>query len=530
METLDLPDQGGVPTRVALIDLNPAVGEWFLLAMEPEGGGQRFYHLEAPEPLAEINLDPAFPAGLSLRARGGELVRCTLWDPAPGPLEAARASGHTYVPLCGQLLALRNPAQGHRSTLERATDFLRDNIWGGEQITVFVRETLYQDAFLSTGELEGEGTAPSREGPPAAALDPSLHGRTLGVGDLGLPLEDAPEGRVVAGGWYPVKGAPGMFGGVMQPRLVDPAIVLGQGDRVDELDEVELSANVYLVGFQLDRFEIGFELGTDHPRVEWSERAPAAARIADLTGPDGFETIAPLVRTGQVDPDLVSKLAATMVGGFKRSHGAFKAGELARVNEGSHYGFLSHGVVLSKLQPGLATFLGFEDGTVDIRPWSAEMEADLWKIRFARQNGVPILEEDSNTRLGVPGTRLKGWAAGNWSGSADGKLRSVRGGLCIVDDAGGPFLIYAYFSSATPSAMARVFAAYGCRDAMLLDMNALEHTYMAAYLPDGASMGVHHLVHGMEVLDLERKGVLLPRFVGFPDSRDFFYVLRKEGP
>ena len=88
---------------------------------------------------------------------------------------------------------------------------------------------------------------------------------------------------------------------------------------------------------------------------------------------------------------------------------------------------------------------------------------------------------------------------------------------------------YAYFSSATPVAMAKVFGAYGCEYAMHLDMNALEHTYLAIYLPDSnGEQFPHHLITGMAVLDQRLKGNI-PRFVGYPDNRDFFYLTTKDG-
>jgi hypothetical protein len=154
----------------------------------------------------------------------------------------------------------------------------------------------------------------------------------------------------------------------------------------------------------------------------------------------------------------------------------------------------------------------------------------LCRIRHARQNGVALVEYDSATKASRPGPLVGSWGAGNWSGSADEKLRTVRGGLCLQEGEGRRFLTYSFFSSATPSAMARVFQAYGCRYAMLLDMNALEHTYLALYRLDGARLVTEHLVDGMDVLDQSGPGGYLPRFVGFPDNRDFFYVLRRTTP
>ncbi|HXV64167.1 MAG TPA: hypothetical protein VEK15_25935, partial [Vicinamibacteria bacterium] len=139
----------------------------------------------------------------------------------------------------------------------------------------------------------------------------------------------------------------------------------------------------------------------------------------------------------------------------------------------------------------------------------------------------PIIETDPATGGPVPGRQVSRWAAGNWSGSQDRKFRTVRAGTAIQELDNRRFLIYAYFSSATPSAMARVFEAYGCRYAMLLDMNALEHTYMALYGASEKSFDVEHLVKGMEVLDKSVGDQILPRFLGFADNRDFFYILRR---
>jgi hypothetical protein len=92
------------------------------------------------------------------------------------------------------------------------------------------------------------------------------------------------------------------------------------------------------------------------------------------------------------------------------------------------------------------------------------------------------------------------------------------------------FLIFGYFSTGTPSAMVRVFQAYGCRYAMLLDMNALEHTYFALYTRSQGHILVQHLVQGMAEVDRKGGDRWVPRFLGFPDDRDFFYLVRRGGP
>jgi hypothetical protein len=80
--------------------------------------------------------------------------------------------------------------------------------------------------------------------------------------------------------------------------------------------------------------------------------------------------------------------------------------------------------------------------------------------------------------------------------------------------------------------MARVFAAYQCKYAMLLDINALEHTYLAVYRHQNAEnrMDAQHLVKGMDVLDKDSRNRFSLRFVEHADNRDFFYLLRKAEP
>jgi hypothetical protein len=120
------------------------------------------------------------------------------------------------------------------------------------------------------------------------------------------------------------------------------------------------------------------------------------------------------------------------------------------------------------------------------------------------------------------------WGPGNWSGSSEEQLRTLRAGVCLQETGRARYLIYGYFSTATPSAMARVFQAYGCRYAMQLDMNALEHTYFALYTHRNGEVVVQHLIEGMAAIDRKGGDVLAPRFLSFPDDRDFFYVVRKE--
>ncbi len=518
--------------RATLINLNPAINAWYLLRLDWDNGAHAAYHLENPDPKRQV-LHLAGPSGVTIVSDTHRLD-CDLWSGAnEGSVEAARSLGLAYTPLCNEHLFLRNRVAGNFTGLERATEFLRDHAWGSERIIGFVRNEFFGDRFRETG-VPGSSSAPatpepvSSQRPWPALLSAPTASQPAVPGDIGIELS-RPAGNLVAGQWYSVSGLSGVYVTFLQPKAISSDILASSRTIVNSLDPVEADALDYLVAFDLAAFDLGFMLGTDHPRVDWSDRVPVAGRNG-LPGPDGIGTVAPLVTNGMINPALADRTVATFTGGFKRQHGAFKYGAFATQNHGSHYGFIEQGTVFSKLVPGLSTVYVLDDGTTDMKTWTGKDDALLPRIRFARQNGVPLIEYDPVTGASVPGSLVNQWGPGNWSGSAEEKLRSLRAGLCLEETPTNRFLIYGYFSTATPSAMARVFQAYRCHYAMHLDMNALEHTYLALYVLKGSQLAIEHLVQGMAELDKQSDDVTLARFLGFPDNRDFFYLTRRDAP
>jgi len=515
-KTSSIHIQSGAAT---LINLNPTINAWFLLNVDGSD-----WHLENPKPHdAQILLDEKFPSGLVI-VEGRNRYSCDLFG---NVLEQGRNSQLIYYPLCGGRLYLRNPAKGRRTALEAATEFLRNQVWGGEKVIVLFHH-LMEDRYRETGEFGGEtggagGKTTAADRPLSAMVNPANADRLIKAANLGIALEsqDAERNGMAPGAWYPAAGNGGVYVSVMQPNLVAPAILQSYRSLVNTLDSVEASSLVYLVAFDIDQFELGFALGTAYPGVGWSDHMLPQMKDSRLPGPDGIGSIAPLVSTGLISPENGRRTVATFTGGFKRTHGAFRYGDLALENHGSHYGFIENGVVFSKLQPGLATIFMPNDGSIEMKTWMEPDNSLLSGIRFARQNGVPLIE------AGAPGPLVARWGPGNWSGSEDEKLRTIRAGVAMQNSHGKRFLIYAVFSDATPSAMARVFQAYQCNYAMLTDMNALEHTYLAVYRRSGSEMSVEHLLTGMSVLDKSESGQVIPRFLGFPDNRDFFYLMRR---
>jgi hypothetical protein len=360
-------------------------------------------------------------------------------------------------------------------------------------------------------------------------IDSKYADHVLTSANLGIDLEGRETTGMTPGAWYAARGSQGVYVSILQPNLVDATILQSYRKLVNNLDGVETSSLCYLVAFDLDQFELGYALGTEHPKVGWSDHMPQQMRNPALPGPDGIGTISPLIATGLVGPEEARNTIATFTGGFKRTHGAFKYGDLALRNHGSHYGFIENGVVFSKLEPGLATAFVLDDGSFEMKTWAEADNKLLARIRHARQNGVPLIEFDFGSQSPVPGALVRLWGPGNWSGSEDMKLRTMRAGAALQRNHGKRFLIYAVFSDATPSAMARIFQAYRCDYGMLLDMNALEHTYLALYRRSGSQIFVDHLVKGMGELEKSASGELIPRFLGYADNRDFFYVMRRNG-
>jgi hypothetical protein len=529
--SIHIRSQAGRQGTATLIDLNPAIHAWYLFKVEWEGAPEVAYHLEnAKARTRTLVLDEKYPSGLVI-VEGKTRSPCDLLG-AANVLDEAKASPRIYYPLCEGRIYLRNPATGHRTTLEAATDFLREHVWGAEKI-ISVGHILMGDVHRETGKVETEGRGTEGEQrqaglPFPGLIDPEYAGEVLTSNNLGIDLEGPQRDGMTPGAWYAANGNPGVYVSILRPNLISPAILASYKTRVNNLDSAEASALCYLIAFDLDRFDLGYALGTEHPKVGWSDHMLAKMRDPALPGPDGIGSIAPLISTGLIAPENAPRTVSAFTAGFKREHGAFKYGDLALVNHGTHYGFIENGVVFSKLQSGLATIFVLDDNSVGMKTWTEEDNKLLARIKHARQNGVPVVEWDEASQSPEPAALVRTWGPGNWSGSEDVKLRTMRSGAAIQRNGPKRFLIYAVFSSATPSAMARVFQAYRCDYAMLLDMNALEHTYLALYRRTGSQMFVDHLIKGMSELDKTNSGEIVPRFLGYADNRDFFYVMRKE--
>ncbi len=424
---------------VRLTNLNPNVNAWYLLDVTWPGAAQsKKFHLENPEPRDRIIfLDKRHPNGLRIVSKGVEYI-CDLWAPDQNSeLKDVDIEKKTYGAICGGRLFVRNQLEGNESTKEWVADFLRKNVWGGEEITTLVKDYLYQDKFLLKGEVEkspgsNQAAAPvsTSYGPPAAKVDPKQKDVVIFAKEMGIAVNEATIESMRAGTWYESKARKGVYLSVMEAKLIDPEVMSSHPKLVQKLDPVENEALTYFVAFDLSKFDLGFALGTLHPSAEWSDRASEKVRKRS-PGPDGIGDFLPLKLTGKVNPAAASRVIATFTAGFKRTHGAFKWGKLSQVNSGSHYGFIENGVVFSTLQPDLATIFVTNDGRIEMKTWTEADNKLLPTIRHARQNGVAIIDYDAAKKEGIPGSLVSNWMAGNWSGSVDSKQRALRAGICL---------------------------------------------------------------------------------------------------
>ena len=539
--SITIKNARGETGLATLINLNPAVNAWYLLELDWHGGkGIEYYHLENPHPQTQkLLLQADYPYGLSL-SEGGKRAGCELWQAAPdNSLKKAKASAITYAPLCNGRIYLRNQAKGHRTEIETVSEFLRNELPGGEKIVTFIRDKFFIEGFREKAEIEGKSKpSPERESrvppeikPLPAKIDPRQKDRILASSHLGIDLGKQSAQGISLGIWYPARNNPGIYVSLITANTIAKDIMQSYKNLVRSPEAAELDALVYLIAFDLDQFELKYMIGTDHPKVKWSDHILSQMKDRSLPGPDGIANVAPLTLTGLINPFDANRTAAAFTGGFKRAHGAFKWGALALKNFGSHYGFMEEGVIFSKLQPGLATIYTLVDGKVEMKTWTEDDNVQLPKIRYARQNGVPIIIGlDAATKMSIPGPLVSKWGDGNWSGSENRNLRTLRAAAAIQENSGKRFLIYGVFTSATPSALVRVFQAYQSQYAMPLDMNALELTYLAIYRRENSKLYVQHLIQGMSQVDKSVNGKFIPRFLGYPDNRDFFYLLRKGPP
>ena len=551
---------------VELTNLNPYVGAWFLLKTSVAGVSS-VRHLELLSKEGEPNRKPSlhlYRDGLVVAVKDWGSRYFSLWteteaasvfvptgqEPAPenrdvfttdklNPAPVLRdvfAPDHVfnspYASICEGFVLIRSQKNGSATRLEAATDLLRETQIGDWFVEAAKPYLIPSPEVGEDLKAEGAPAAQTHEvaTPLDAQVEQSLSNLYCNPAKIGIETNVA-DNRFFYGRWYHAANHPNVFVSIMKPNVVSKEILASYTDRVSPIGShdrkrSEANAMVYLVAYDLSHFRFGYAMGADHPKVDWSPRVPKSARKGN--GPDGYGTKNPLVTIGAVPPYHSGIVEGSFTGGFKREHAAFKVGPLAETNNGNHFGFMEQGVVFSTLQPGLASLVVTHDGSLHMMSWPEDTQRFLTKVTHVRQNCVPIIEGRDDKGLSIPGLYVNKWGPGCWSGDQDGDFLTLRGGAAIQDTPTGRFLIYAYFTGATPSTMARIFQAFQCRYGMLLDMNTPTYCYAALYNRDaeGKLIKTEYLNNDMGA----DKNAGAVKFVETNDTRDFFYIMRKESP
>ncbi len=474
--------------EITLTNINPMVGAWYVLSRKT-AGRQTDLHLE----VAALAGDPMKRPKLSLYADGLEITfehgatrRYPLWsgqimdastEPAAygGPQDILSPAYHFDAPLsaiCDGLVYVRSQKGGSATRVEIATDLLRETRLGEWLVATAKPYLIAKPEFGEDhrAAIYEKPNVPDDTAPTNAQVDPKCSDLFLSTSNIGIAT-DAPDRRYYYGRWYKALHHPGIFVSVMKPSVAEKKILESYPERVARIGrhdkkERESEALVYLLAYDVGRFRFGYSLGADHPKLDWSFRAEKARKTC--SGPDGFDSKKPLATVGVVPPYYEPYIVGTFAGGFKREHSAFRTGPLSKVNNGSHFGFMEEGTVFSRLLPGLATAAIGRDGSIDLFTWPNDAGDLLSRLAHARQNCLPLVQGIDADGISVPGIYLNDWGAGSWSGDQNGDFVTLRAGLAIQEHAGRRFLLFGYFTAATPNAMARVFQAYGCRYGMLL--------------------------------------------------------------
>lgn len=511
---------------IQLINLNSKVSAWYLLRVADV----------ATKKTRTINLENARAPQISMKLNSSMALEfykgATLVDSCPEFIKlvlSKEAAAYPYSPLCNNRVYVRNKANGYQTTTEKGTQFLRDNLGSlGEGIINAAKDTIYSDKYTEKATAVRDNSAQKgieTKALQAAALNPSEKGKLLTQHKLGIPLAAGYSSRaLMVGEWYPTSAYGGVYVSMLAPGMVSPEILNSYKNRVNALQEREVTSLAYLVAFDMKKYTMGWAHGTNQPGIGWSDRLSPEqiAAFGGGAGPDGVGSFGELVNPGKVPPSDWARTIATFSGGFQLHHSHFERGTFHKVNKSTHYGFIEDGVIMAKPNPGLATIAVKIDGSFSLRVWTEKDNADIPQIRYLRQNGLPLIEPDESG-AGIPGAFVSNRNEGNWSGSAQGDNYTPRGAACLIEKGGEQYFVYGYFSAATPSAIARVFQAYGCKVAIHLDMNSPGQAYLALVAATAQSVQPLHLMKDMSDVD---PGKQLPRYFATPDFRDFFWVMK----
>jgi hypothetical protein len=481
--------------KTELVSLNPDINKWFLLKRNG-----KTYHLEnvsAKNKISISNDNLIVKAGIGFSEQ-----KCSLWN----ALSAKRIAKYKnpYYPLCNGLVYLRldRSSTTRLSLTEWATEKIR-KVSFGESFINFLKPLIVA-THAEAAEDRAVAHQESRKRSGGSLLDAQINALSpvepVSVENhLGVSIKNN-EKFVRYGKWYQTNMHDGIYVSLMIPQIVAPSVLNSFPRKVKTIKNNEMDKLAYFTAYDLSKYSLNFVHGTTYPGLP-----------ANTKHKENYKTI------GSIPPYKINSAVSVFIGGYKKTHGTFKYGE----HQGKTYGFMENGVVLSKMEAGLATIYSTKDGEVHIGKWPKDKneEAILMKnVVSARQNGVMIIDNYE------PGKHINSWGGGNWSGDVNGNLRTLRSTVCMQRTNGKKYLVFGAFTAASPNTMARVLQSYSCEYAMQLDMNAYMYLHNAIFKFDkNNQIDIEYLHTEMEY----PKGLKRHRYVMDNNNRDFFYVYKK---
>jgi Phosphodiester glycosidase len=232
-----------------------------------------------------------------------------------------------------------------------------------------------------------------------------------------------------------------------------------------------------------------FRSDPNYPRMVAGVAWINLSRARIVFYPGRLEPSVPLPSRGpmEVPPGSRASVLATFNSAFKLSD--------------SGGGVALGGRTYAPMKAGLATFVGYTDGRVDVEAWSGGPRAPAG-VGFARQN-LPLIVEG-----GHPNPNLSDGP--EWGLTLGNAVRVWRSGIGV--DASGN-LIYAAAADQTVGSLAQILIRAGAVRAMQLDINSYWVTFISYAQPDAGQPS--SLLPGMT------RG---PERYLTPDDRDFFAV------
>lgn len=345
--------------QVRLTNINPAINKWFLL--QSEADPLRTFHIENVHYFHQVSL---MDSGLSIQT-DTHIIECTLWNNSDFDLfiEDFSTIENPFFPLCNGLLylRLRRKSNTQLSLTELTTDFLRSKQMG-EGIINYFKPLLVKWSAENANLIKPQSASSTAIKYQSAQ---QIMPKTANTSDYqtishNLGFSTIKDKRAIQlGDWYDVTMHKDIYTSVHTPGLADKDY--DQSHNLPPISLAESDKLIYLTAFDLAKYTVRYIMGTQHPG------------LISQAGDKNKAILPNIVPIGSIPPYDLEKAVSVFTGGFKHRHSKFKYGP----HRGKQFGYIENGVIITPLQPGLATIYATVKGDIDIQAWPQEKTASL---------------------------------------------------------------------------------------------------------------------------------------------------------